>query len=110
LEPARKVHVIANEEGHLQRIWDRRVNSSTGQEEYLVSRSYSVSGDSDLVVPASGSAGGATAGADAGGTRLWVPREMLVLDGAGAAYGERGGQYGLHGEGSTRVRLQVLAV
>ena len=40
---------------------------------------------------------------------LWTPRAALVSDGAGPAFGERGGLYGLHGvhgETSTRERLR----
>ena len=39
----------------------------------------------------------------------WAPRAELVCDGAGPAFGERGGLYGVHGvhgETSTRERLR----
>lgn len=83
-------------------VLDRRVNDCTGKEEYLVKRG-----------SGSGSAMPSDVTSDAARVRvregaLWETREALVLDGAGACYGERGGQYGIHGDGSTRERLATF--
>jgi len=66
------------------RILERQVDSSTGVERFLVERK----GASEP---------------------QWAPRAELVCDGAGPAFGERGGLYGVHGvhgETSTRERLR----
>ena len=65
----------------MEAILDRRTNKKTGLEEYLVQRGEGV---------------------------CWETRDDLVLDGSGPQYAERGAQYGLHGEGSTRDRLNTF--
>eukprot|EP00948_MAST-09A_sp_MAST-9A-sp1_P004168 g4168.t1 len=62
-------------------IADVRVNPDTGNEEYKVVLT------------------------DEHCSSKWIRREDLVSDGCGQVYGERYGLYGLHGQGSTRHRI-----